>query len=679
MSLPLPKILAISAAIGGFTSLVSSQLGVGLDEESGSSNGKGSRGPDSPGKACPPPALDRDLQAIECSDFAFDEVVDLVVVGSGAAGLAAALGAQWSNPTLNVLILEKSAVESGGTTRRSGGVMWIPNNRFMQEDGMPDDRDSALEFMARHAFPLEFNLNKDRFGLTELHYDRIVAFYETGSRMVEQMVRNGALPNLTRYTTTQGEVMHDYSYSADLQPDNLAPRGRGLCAGMSPVLRRLVHGIAFAASVADPALRALADKLDMPALKEVGVINTFGYDLANGVGTMLVDDMQAAVERGGGQVLLGHPVTAVFRDVHSGAVTGVRVTRSDTADGAKSYRYIGARRGVVFASGGFSANRDLVQTHVVGEGKQHVLQTAAAPGNQGDFLRLARKLGAAEDITTRIWACETHAEAIGTEGWLTDTGLFQLRGDSFFVVNGEGRRVYNEKDTYDTRTRRHWGSDPQWNTFLFMVGDERCVDLFGSNLAKAWPLRKDDPVYIRVPHGGLEALGAAIRERVARIRAQRTVDGLGPGNESEFRIALNFEEVLEETAQRFNTMARLGRDSDFGRGDKPSQLEWSVSNKNPFPNPTMHPLDLDGPLYAIILAASIVDTKGGPLVDAHSRVIEAESGEPIPGLYAAGNAAASLTGSCYFSGGAAIGSALVSGYAAGSHAALHERNVRSRM
>src|ERR1700681_4063305 len=93
----------------------------------------------------------------------WNRITDVVVVGSGAAAYAAAVTAAAAGSA--VLVLEKAPAD-GGTTRRSGGGYWIPNNRFMRAAGIDDPRDWALKYMARLAYPVQYNARHPTLGLT---------------------------------------------------------------------------------------------------------------------------------------------------------------------------------------------------------------------------------------------------------------------------------------------------------------------------------------------------------------------------------------------------------------------------------------------------------------------------------------------------------------------------------
>ncbi|MGH2615000.1 MAG: FAD-binding protein, partial [Thermomicrobiales bacterium] len=127
---------------------------------------------------------------------------------------------------------------------------------------------------------------------------------------------------------------------------------------------------------------------------------------------------------------------------------------------------------------------------------------------------------------------------------------------------------------------------------------------------------------------------------------------------------------LGATIQRFNGFAETGVDEDFGRGSTPIQVAWGGGTErfDQLPNPTMAPFRSEGPYHCIMLGGMTLDTKGGPVTDTGARVLHA-GGQPIPGLYGAGNCVASPAGQAYWSGGGTIGPAITYGYIAGQNAA----------
>ena len=151
-------------------------------------------------------------------------------------------------------------------------------------------------------------------------------------------------------------------------------------------------------------------------------------------------------------------------------------------------------------------------------------------------------------------------------------------------------------------------------------------------------------------------LAAALRERLAKLPINFTLDD-------------GFEVGSAAALGRYNDLARQGRDDDFRRGETPIEQVFFGERRpgNDLPNPLMHPV-AEGPLYALILAAGTLDTKGGPRIDRNGRVLDLAD-EPLPGLYGAGNCVASPFGQGYPAGGTPNGFALTFGWRAGCHAA----------
>lgn len=195
-----------------------------------------------------------------------------------------------------------------------------------------------------------------------------------------------------------------------------------------------------------------------------------------------------------------------------------------------------------------------------------------------------------------------------------------------------------------------------------MIGDERCASFYGSSFSKQWPADLNSPYYIK---------GATLLDLTENIR-QRLVD-----LKVDFTLEETFWPNLKTTFNRFNHFAETGKDQDFQRGECKSERQWTYAPTNDKPNICMHPLNSTGPFYAIIVAASLLDTKGGPAVNVHQQVLR--GGKPIQGLYAVGNAASPISGDSYWSGGCTLGSAMVSGYTAGLHTALHQFKVVARL
>jgi 3-oxosteroid 1-dehydrogenase len=538
---------------------------------------------------------------------AWDREADVVVVGGGAAGCAAAATAASLGD--RVVLLEKEAI-LGGTTNKSGGVAWVPNNALLRARGVEDRRDDCLRYMARFAFPQTYTPNSPTLGLDPLSFRRLEAFYDHGAATVDHLRRIGA----ARYDTflVGGAPSPDY---ADHLPENKAPRGRSL----TPVD---ASGKATAGTVGD--------------------------------GAVLIGAMEEYLAGKGVPLLTEHRVTAVIRE--GGRAVGVEAQAN-----GRTLR-IRARKGVVFGTGGYAHNTDLIGLH-----QKALYGSCAQPGATGDFIAIAGAAGAKMGDLGSAWRTQVvFEEALANR--VLPLGVFFIPADSMFVVNRHGRRVVNEKRNYNDRTEVHFAFDPVAvdypNQLLFMVFDARAVDGFGGG----YPLPSPGRIGPHVIEGATMAeLAAAIGRRL---------DGLADRSGG-VRLAPGFADALQDTARRFDGYARDGKDPEFGRGGQAYDREWqsyfsimregSGEKPNPFPNPTMHPLRETGPYYAIILAAGALDTSGGPEIDEHARVLGAD-GEPIPGLYGAGNCIASPSREAYYGAGGTIGLCLTFGYLAARHA-----------
>src|SRR5665647_209499 len=153
--------------------------------------------------------------------MAYQRETDVLVVGSGAAAFSAAITAKKNGA--DVIMLEKASL-IGGTTLRSGGGYWIPNNRFQREKGIADVKEDALRYMARYSFTQLYNPEDPRLGLPENEYSLIDTYYDKASEMVEFLEDCAAVHSIQEINWT-GKPQVDYM---DHLPENKGIRGRVL-------------------------------------------------------------------------------------------------------------------------------------------------------------------------------------------------------------------------------------------------------------------------------------------------------------------------------------------------------------------------------------------------------------------------------------------------------------------
>jgi hypothetical protein len=323
-----------------------------------------------------------------------------------------------------------------------------------------------------------------------------------------------------------------------------------------------------------------------------------------------------------------------------------------------------AKKAVVFATGGYSQNQELLRAFQHGP----VHGACSVPTAQGDFIRIGIANGAMIGNMSNAWRSQVILEQALQSPSVSMTLEFPP-GDSMMMVNKYGRRVFDEKRNYSARGRAHFDFDSLEseypNDLLFMIFDQRTAELFAGQMLMPPPGTTEDYV-INAPT--IPALAAAIQQRL---------DTLG-GKIGKRRLAPDFLSGLEAQIKRFNADAAKGVDTEFQRGRYPYDVDWhknvdSVERKdtkwppNPGPNVTIYPLAKTGPYHAIILGAGMLDTNGGPVVNPKSQVLDTHA-QPIPGLYGAGNCVASPGGGGYWGAGATLGPAMTFGTIAGRNA-----------
>ena len=525
--------------------------------------------------------------------------VDVLVVGAGAAGSSAALTAHRLGA--KALIIEKAPF-AGGTAMKSVGGIWVPNNRFLREAGVDDRRDDALRYMVRLSYPESYDAEHPGFGAPADGLAMIGAYYDHAARVLDGWQAAGVL-NLSN-EFAPGVQMPDYF--AHLA-ENKVPRGRAL----------------------------------VPITPQGQVGN----------GAELIRQFRAALDAAGVPIRTGLRAQRILME--DGRVTGLAATGDD----GKTVN-IRAKRGVIFASGGFTHNPQMRRDFLKGP----VFGGCAQPACEGDFVTLAGEVGARLGNMSNAWWCQIPLDQALVNPSVP-TGIWCTPGDSMLQVNRFGQRFFNEKFVYNERTQVQFAWDPARaeypNLLSVMVYDARSAREFAgyAPIPPAGPL----PPHVHSA-ATLDALAAKLADHVRGI-ARHTGGAL---------LADDFPAQLKASVARFNDFARRGKDEDFRRGQTPiepffHQFGPQPVLNNPHPNPTLHPLAETGPYYAILLVAGTLDTKGGPSIDGHARVLDVRN-RPIPGLYGAGNCVASPTGPAYWAGGATLGPAITFGALAAEHA-----------
>lgn len=527
---------------------------------------------------------------------------DVLVVGSGAAAFASAITARAAGA--RVIMLEK-ADNIGGTTMRSGGGYWVPLNHWQKQAGYSDNRESALRYMARYSYPHLYQKNADYLGLPKQKYDLLTAYVDNAHKMADYFEDVGALHSIAEINWT-GKAQVDYM---DHLPENEGIRGRTIYP------------------------------------KDQNGKLAYGSEL--------IRQMEYWAKEHDVDILTGHTVNRILQK--EGRISGLEVEANGEIE------IFTASRGVIFGSGGYPHNPDLMLQFQRGP---HY-GGCSAPTNTGDFIRMAGSIGARLGNMSGAFRAESMIEqALKNPGG--SSNVFYLIGDSMLLVNKYGNRIFDEKRNYTDRTMLHFVWDPvraEWTNMLtFMLFDERCANLWQG--FPPFPKDTKDVSYL-IKADSLEDIEAQLHERLEK---------LAPHTGS-FKLDDVFGNNLKATVSRFNNFAETGVDEDFHRGESAYDREWTT-----FPpavpdvawppegtkNHTMYPLSKSGPYYAIILAAGTLDTNGGPTINEHAQVLDWKD-EPIPGLYGAGNCIASPTANAYWGAGSTIGPALTYGYIAANH------------
>ncbi|ULL12252.1 FAD-binding protein [Mycobacterium liflandii] len=530
----------------------------------------------------------------------WSQTFDVVVLGSGGAGLTAALSAAVAGAT--VAVFEK-APTVGGTTAVSGGIAWIPAHQ------RSPDRDLAVD--------------------DALRYLRAQSLHSMDDALVETFVRTGAamLDFVEKHSGVRFEIAAGFpDYRPEL-PGGQPAGGRSLGpAAFEP--SRLGEWASRITSF-PPDWSNVGFDAETRARLHAGVEESEDLCVA---GTALVAGLlQGLLDVG---VTPRTDAAAEELVVEDGAVVGVRIAQSGRSISVR------ARRGVVLATGGFEWDPVLVRAFL--RGPMH--GAVSPPNNTGDGLRMAMARGAELANMGEAWwvpIVQIPNDTIDGKQRSRSVRLERTRPRSI-IVNPAGQRFVNEACDYNSMAGAFHYLDPRGgyvNDHAWIVFDSAHLQRYGF-----LGIEPGQPV----PDWFCESTDLTELATKTGIDA----DGLG------------------RTIARWNHNVASGTDPDFGRGASAYDRYWGDDQATTLAGKTLGPID-SAPFYAVPIRVGAMGTKGGPRTDRDGRVRHV-SGGSVPGLFAAGNAMAGVTGQAYGGAGGTIGPAMVFGYRAGRTAATGE-------
>ncbi|MER5669607.1 FAD-dependent oxidoreductase [Pseudonocardia alni] len=559
----------------------------------------------------------------------WDHEADLVVVGTGAAGLGAAVVAAAEG--LSVVVLEKTAW-LGGTTAYSAGTCWAPGHRH--QDDPEADRAAASGYLdaliGDRADPPLRRAYLDHAAEAIDHYERLgIGFWHSATVVdYHPEIPGSGTGRALEPRTFDGRLLGREGFGRVRRP---VPEF-ALFGGTMMVRRPEVNQLL---TLLEGSPRAVPTALRLGTRWARDRIAGYPRGTRLAMGNALVASLWHQLRRRSGQVWFSSPATELVTG-DDGRVTGVVVSRE-----GRPVR-VAARRGVVLAAGGFPAGAPLRTEHLPRPTAQF---TRAADGATGDTLALARAAGAAvgepRDDNAMWFPSSIGRRRDGSTAVFPH--IWDRAKPGIVAVNAAGRRFVDESVSYHRFTRAMYDSHKDVPTVpAWLVLDSRTLHRYGLGMVR--------------PH--LPAMLRRRYERAGYLRTAPTVAALAAS------IGVD-PDGLERTVAAAGRAARSGVDEEFGKGESPFGHQYGDARHTP--NPNLGAIET-APFHAVAVVPTPLATTLGIRTDALGRALDGD-GAPVPGLYACGGDAHSPTASEYPGAGCQVGAGLTFGYLAARHAA----------
>ncbi|HVO46661.1 MAG TPA: FAD-dependent oxidoreductase [Steroidobacteraceae bacterium] len=539
------------------------------------------------------------------------DTYDVVVLGTGAAGLTAAITAHDGGARVGVF---EKAETVGGTSAWSGGQIWIPANPHELALGKQDSREQALTYL----MSLSHGMIDPKMA---------AAYIDTGPEMIRYLeertpVRFYSVPDFPDYHPEFPGGMPKGGRTLECPPFPYGELGAWRDrVGTSPYYPD------FTITISET---TLGQSVPTPANPEVKAKRKANDE--RGMGLALIGRLlRGCLDRGIEPRSQSRAMQLIMKN---GAVAGVKF------EGARGPFEVRASN-VILCTGGFEWNPDLIRAFTRGP----LTHPVSIKTNTGDGLKMAMRVGAMLGNMREAWWMPVIEVPLEVNSMGRQLLTYERTMPGTLMINRHGRRFTNEASNYNAFGAAFHEQDVS----RFEYANLPCWLIFNQDFYARWPFV-----------GGLSDTFTTAARPPSWIPRADSLEELGR------QLGVDSAQLVR-TIDRFNQHARAGHDPDFRRGESANDIWWGDPAWRGDKRATLGPLE-KGPYYAVEVKSGALGTKGGPQTNVDAQVLDVD-GAPIPGLYAAGNVMASPMGMTYGGGGGTLGPGMVFGFRAGRAAA----------